>query len=179
MHPVRRVVTGHSPDGTAVFVSDQTVQPYIAGIGGGFSQLWGGDAAPSFPDDGLRPPATSYFPPVGGFRFGLFSVPPHDVVVDPSVDLGESLAAFEQQLPGLLQYMEPDNPGMHTTPTVDFEVVISGEVVLELDDGAEVTLRAGDTVVQNGTRHRWSNRGSEPAVLAVFICGAHHQRFDT
>jgi quercetin dioxygenase-like cupin family protein len=73
-------------------------------------------------------------------------------------------------------YMEPDDPGMHTTDTVDFEVVLEGEVTLELDDGATVTLRAGDTVVQNGTRHRWSNRGDAPARLAVFIVGAHHDR---
>ena len=51
-------------------------------------------------------------------------------------------------------------------------LVVSGEVWLELDDGAEVCLKRGDTVVQNGTRHRWSNRGSEPAVLAVGIIGA-------
>ena len=66
-----------------------------------------------------------------------------------------------------------DDPGMHTTDTVDFEVVISGEIVLELDDGAEKVLRAGDTNIQNGTRHRWHNRGSEPAVIATFIVGAH------
>jgi quercetin dioxygenase-like cupin family protein len=61
---------------------------------------------------------------------------------------------------------------MHTTHTVDFEVVLSGEVWLELDDGAEVCLKQGDTVVQNGTRHRWINKGTEPAVLAVGIVGA-------
>ena len=84
-------------------------------------------------------------------------------------------AAFreiEEKLPGMAAHMEPDNPGMHTTHTVDFEVVLSGEVCLELDDGAEVVLKAGDTVVQNGTRHRWTNRGSVPAVLAVGIIGA-------
>jgi quercetin dioxygenase-like cupin family protein len=62
---------------------------------------------------------------------------------------------------------------MHTTDTIDFEVVLSGEVILELDDGVEKLLRPGDTVVQNGTRHRWSNRGTEPAVMAVFTIGAH------
>jgi quercetin dioxygenase-like cupin family protein len=72
--------------------------------------------------------------------------------------------------------MEPAEPGMHTTATIDFEVLLSGSVTLELDDGAKVDLRPGDTVVQNGTRHRWSNAGTEPAVLAVFICGAHHDR---
>jgi quercetin dioxygenase-like cupin family protein len=49
-------------------------------------------------------------------------------------------------------------------------------VTLELDDGATVHLRPGDTVVQNGTRHAWRNEGTETARLAVFICGAHHER---
>ncbi|MEC7118185.1 MAG: cupin domain-containing protein [Actinomycetota bacterium] len=49
---------------------------------------------------------------------------------------------------------------------------MSGEVVLELDDGVEVTLKPGDTVVQNGTRHAWRNRTSEPAVLVVVLIGA-------
>jgi quercetin dioxygenase-like cupin family protein len=56
--------------------------------------------------------------------------------------------------------------------------VLSGTVTLELDDGAMVTLVPGDTVVQNGTRHRWGNPGTEAATLAVFICGAHHERVD-
>ena len=70
--------------------------------------------------------------------------------------------------------MEPDAPGMHTTDTIDFEVVLDGEVWLELDDGVEVHLRAGDTVVQNGTRHAWRNHGDTTARLAVFLIGAHH-----
>ena len=80
---------------------------------------------------------------------------------------------MEEKLPGLLAYLEPGNPGMHTTDTIDFEVVLSGEVILELDDGAEKVLRADDTVTQNGTCHRWGNRGTEPAVVAVFLIGAH------
>jgi quercetin dioxygenase-like cupin family protein len=72
--------------------------------------------------------------------------------------------------------MEPDAPGMHTTDTIDFEVVLEGEIWLELDDGATMHLRPGDTVVQNGTRHAWRNNGTETARLAVFICGAHHDR---
>jgi quercetin dioxygenase-like cupin family protein len=49
----------------------------------------------------------------------------------------------------------------------------NGKAVFASDDGVERVLRPGDTVVQNGTRHRWGNRGAEPAVLAVFITGAH------
>ena len=67
----------------------------------------------------------------------------------------------------------PGKPGMHTTDTIDFEVILSGEVWLELDDGEEVHLREGDTFVQNGTRHRWFNRGKVPAKIAVVLIGGH------
>jgi mannose-6-phosphate isomerase-like protein (cupin superfamily) len=177
---VRRVVTGHNSDGKAVFVSDETVGPTTLALlpGSEFHRLWGGDEAPSFPDDGSRPADSSYFPPVGGFRFGLFTIPPDEGRgVPEDLDIAAALQELEEKLPGLAQYMEPAEPGMHTTATIDFEVVLSGEVWLELDDGAEVHLKAGDTVVQNGTRHRWNNKGTVPAVLAVFICGAHHEKF--
>ena len=176
---VRRVVTGHDPSGKAVFVSDEQVPPIVPMLSPGaeFHRLWGADGPPHFPDDGSMPPHTSYFPPVGGFRFGLFSVPPAGGPPLPDdIDLEAGFAEFERLLPGLLGHIEPDNPGMHTTATVDFEVVLSGEVTLELDDGALVRLGPGDTVVQNGTRHRWSNPGDVPAVLAVFLVGAHHDR---
>ena len=70
----------------------------------------------------------------------------------------------------MLETNELDQPGMHTTDTVDMEIVISGEIILELDDGVETTLRQA-TYIQNGTRHRWHNRGAEPAVLAVAMIG--------
>lgn len=171
---VRRVVTGHR-DGKAVFASDEQVAPFTAEVmpGSAFYRLWGGDEAPTFPDTGAEPAQAMYFPPVGGFRFGLFTVAPAGMAPPEGVDVEAGMAAVEAALPGLLGHMEPDDPGMHTTDTVDFEVVLSGQVVLELDDGVETVLNPGDTVVQNGTRHRWKNPGTVPAVLAVFICGAH------
>ncbi len=60
---------------------------------------------------------------------------------------------------------------MHTTDTVNLDVVVSGEVWLELDDGEELHLHVGDWVVQNGTRHAWRDRSSEPAVLFVTLLG--------
>jgi mannose-6-phosphate isomerase-like protein (cupin superfamily) len=174
---VRRVVTGHDPWGKARFVSDEQVEPIELALlpGMSFHRLWGADEPPSFPDDGSPPDAHAYFPPVGGFRVGLFTIPPDGGPRAPAdLDVGAALADVEAKLPGLLGHMEPDNPGMHTTATVDFEIVLSGSCRLELDDGATVDLGPGDTVVQNGTRHRWSNPGTEPCVLAVFLCGAHH-----
>ncbi len=78
-----------------------------------------------------------------------------------------------EKLPRMAEVMEPSHPGTHTTDTVDLDLVISGEVFLELDDGAEVRLGPGDCVVQNGTRHAWHNRSSEPAVSFVALLGAH------
>jgi mannose-6-phosphate isomerase-like protein (cupin superfamily) len=173
----RRVVTGHDASGKAVFVSDEEVAPVALDVipGYEFFRLWGADEPLRFPDGGIMPAQPSYYPPLGGFRFGLFTVPP-DIAAGSGddLDIAALAAELEEKLPGLLPYMEPDEPGMHTTATVDFNVVLSGEVTLELDDGAMLTLGPGDTAVQNGTRHRWLNHGSEPAVLAAITVGAHH-----
>jgi quercetin dioxygenase-like cupin family protein len=64
---------------------------------------------------------------------------------------------------------------MHKTDTVDVTVVISGELVLELDDGAEVTLRPGAVVVQNGVRHAWRNRSDEPCLMAIVVMSAERE----
>src|SRR5689334_289449 len=140
---VRRVVTGHSPDGKAIFASDEVVEPVTVAMMPGyeFHHIWGADEAPRFPDDGGQPAHTAYFPPLGGFRFGVFTLPPESSVVLPDdFDQEAGQAAVEAALPGLLSHIEPDNPGMHTTATVDYEMIIAGRIILELDDGAKVTL---------------------------------------
>jgi quercetin dioxygenase-like cupin family protein len=176
---VRVVATGHDADGKAVFASDTEVEPITLDLmpGAEFHRLWGADRTASLPDDGAPPDGHTYFPPIGGFRVGFFAVPPEGRSLPEGIDIQSGLQQAEKQLPGLLQYMEPDGSGMHTTPTVDFEVVLEGEVWLELDDGEEAHLRPGDCVVQNGTRHAWRNHGTETARMAVFIVGAEHEKF--
>jgi quercetin dioxygenase-like cupin family protein len=93
-----------------------------------------------------------------------------------NLDWGAALEEFEAKVPGMLALLEPGTEGMHTTDTIDFEYVIEGEVWLELDDGVEVHLRAGDTVVQNGTRHAWHNKGSVPCRMVLCMVGAHRKR---
>ncbi len=128
---------------------------------------------------GRGPNAPRYFPPVGGFRFGFFTIPPDGGAHLPAdLDVAAALAELDERLPGMSDYLEVDEPGMHTTATVDYGVVVSGQATLELDDGATVVLHVGDTYIQNGTRHRWSNSGSEPAVLAVALIGAEHDAVD-
>ena len=174
---VRRVTTGHNALGKAVFASDTEVDGTALSLlpGAEFHRLWGADRPPHFPDAGVQPERTSYFPPLGGFRFMMFTVAPLSTAQRAVIDRQALTAEMEAKLPGLAAHMEPKHPGMHTTDTIDFEYVISGEVWLELDDGATVHLRAGDTVVQNGTRHAWRNKGSEPCRIVVFMVGVPRQ----
>jgi mannose-6-phosphate isomerase-like protein (cupin superfamily) len=178
---VRRVVTGHDHQGKAVVVSDEQVAPTTLDLlpGSEFHQLWGGDQTSTFPDAGARPSAPRYFPPAEGFRFAFFTIPPDAAGgLPPDLDIEAAFAEFNQKLPGMSEYLEPDEPGMHTTATIDYGVVLSGHATLELDDGATVVLDPGDTYIQNGTRHRWSNQGDVPAVLAIALIGAHHADID-
>jgi len=170
---VRRVTTGHDAAGKAIVVSDSLVDGIAPMLlpGAEFHRLWGADRPPQFPDAGTQPDGPSYFPPLGGFRFMMFTVAPLSPSQRAAIDRDALAADLEAKLPGLAEYIEPHSPGMHTTDTIDFEYIIAGEVWLELDEGAMVHLRAGDTVVQNGTRHAWRNTGCEPCQIVVFMVG--------
>lgn len=144
--PVRRVVTGAGPGG-ARFVHDGPVEATrFSQSGHSLYQLWGADRPRLLPDAGDEPEQEGLLPPAGGYRFSIF-------VISPSVNA------------------EAD-PGMHGTSTTDVVVVLAGEVDIELDGGEQRTLRAGDTLVQNGSPHRWVNRSGAETRVAVFTVGA-------
>lgn len=170
---IRRVVTGHSTYGKSIFASDTQIKPVVIESVPGmqFYRLWGSDSTAHFPDDGALPTMRKHFPPVGGYRVDIITVPPQSSA-PADVDPEAVEAEIKRKMPGVLEYTEPDAPGMHTTDTVDFEYVISGRVILELDDGASSELGPGDTIVQNGTRHAWRNPFSEPCQMIVFMVGA-------
>ena len=102
----------------------------------------------------------------------MFTLGPQGVGLPADFDLEAGIAEVGQKLPGMIEVLEPDNPRMHTTDTIDFVVVLSGEVWLELDGGQQTLVKAGDIVVQNGTRHAWNNRSDQPCVMAVSLIGA-------
>jgi mannose-6-phosphate isomerase-like protein (cupin superfamily) len=110
--------------------------------------------------------------PAGGSTFIVVTFPPDAVMMSP--DFRPDLAGPEHLVaaPGIAETFEMENPGMHTTPTVDYGIVLSGNVTLELDDGATVNLSAGDTFVQHGARHAWRNPNSEPTTVAFVMVGA-------
>ncbi len=156
-------------------VRDDVVEPVSPALlpGSTFTQVWGADAPVQLPSDGGEPPWSSFVPPADGFRFLLWTVPPEsEAAAIPAADVAAGFAELERALPGLLEFNEVDQPGMHTTDTVDLDVVVAGELWLELDDGAEVHLRPGDVVIQNGTRHAWHNRGTVPATIVTALVGA-------
>lgn len=173
---IRRVVTGFDERGRSVFASDTEVEALqLAALPGWkFYDIWGEDAVPSLPRPGTKPPMSTYFPPSQGHRFSFSVIPPEGTPAPDEFDEERAHAEVEAALPGLMAHLEPD--GMHTTDTVDFEIVLRGEIYLQLDDGVETLLRPGDTVVQNGTRHVWRNAGPEPVLLAVFMVGARRDK---
>jgi Cupin domain len=171
---VRLVVTGHAPDGRSVVISDGLVDPVTVSLmpGAEFHRIWGADETVRLPTDGGVPAAPGYFPPPGGFRLTFHTFAPAGSSPPADLDRDRAMAELGEKLPGVVEVREPDAPGMHTSDTVDVGVVLSGEVWLELDDGAEVRLAAGDCYVQNGTRHAWHNRAPQPCVMAIAIVGA-------
>ncbi|WP_345417480.1 cupin domain-containing protein [Pseudonocardia xishanensis] len=147
------MVTTEGHDGRSYILSDGAAATAEVGTMD-LDLLWRNDAVPALPADTEVPTEVS-FPPPGGVWVITWTIPAGTTGEDPD-DIVASTG---------------ERPGFHSTESVDVNVVLSGEVVLELDEG-EVTLRAGDLVVVNGSRHAWQNRSSEPVrVLSTIVGG--------
>jgi hypothetical protein len=174
---IRRIVTGHDDQGKAVFVSD-SVAPHAVVFkhvpGHAFAQVWATAPGASLPATAGDPTlgGGSLIPAPGGTSLMMVTFPPDAVMMNPDFDGAAAGAEMAPALPGLIECFESDSPGMHRTDSIDYGLVLSGEVWLELDDGAQRLLRQGDVAVQNGTRHAWRNKSGQPATLAFFFVGA-------
>ena len=145
-------------------VSDDEIAPMAIGDRGSSATLvWGRDDTAQFPDDGSPARLSAAFPLPGGCSVAVMELAP----------TGDDFHEFIRD--ALAPWADPDAPGMHRTATLDYDVVLEGAIGLELDDGVEVTLRPGDIVVQNGTRHRWHNRGETTARMLSVTVGAHNR----
>jgi mannose-6-phosphate isomerase-like protein (cupin superfamily) len=174
---VRRVVTGIGPEGRSGVVSDgpapraaefRTVPGFAATL------LWSTPADASVGQGRPKDETVhvSYLPAAGETRLMIVRFPPDAVMQRPDFDAAAFGGEFAANIPGLAETFEMDHPGMHTTDSVDYDVVLDGEIVLELDEGREVTLRAQDVAVQHGTRHAWRNRSDRPATMLFVLVGA-------
>lgn len=145
----RRVVTGHTPDGVSIVVSDGPVpvSREIPADGVAFHEIWNTSGAPA--------PLTA-----------VEEVDPTErELAVPPPPLGTKIR-INEFAPGHLDERGLQSP-VHRTASVDYGIVLEGEITLVLDD-SEVTLRAGDVVVQRGTDHAWANRG-EVTAKVVFV----------
>jgi mannose-6-phosphate isomerase-like protein (cupin superfamily) len=172
---VRRVVTGHDAAGRAVVLADgappvvirSPVQPGLA-----FHEVWNTTATPMPIAAGYDEPTPKHSgtaPPRGGTVIRIVDLPPEGPD-GPQFDKAQSRELFAAV--GLEKDAERHKPGrhplMHRTESIDYGIVLSGEIVLLLDD-SEVHLKAGDVVVQRGTVHAWTNRTNAICRMAFFL----------
>jgi hypothetical protein len=163
--PVRRIVTVDDEHGQSVAISDgpsPDVRTDPARPGYASTRIWVTDRTPARVRvrETLDTPHTLE-PPAGGSVCRVVTFPPED---SAKVEAGD-VQAFFAAMGSPRASVEGPHPYMQQTRTLDFCLVLEGEITLVLDAG-EVALKAGDTVVQRGTRHAWSNRSGKPCTIA-------------
>lgn len=141
---VRRVVTGHDSNGKAIVEIDEDVANVVSSRPGAeASVIW-----------------TSHGFPVNNDGFEEMN----------NRASGTTLAGGT--VFRVLKLQPGNTPRMHRTDSIDYAVVMEGEIDMELDDGESVHLKQGDVLVQRGTIHNWANRGSEPCTIAFILIDA-------
>lgn len=160
----RCVITSKHPDGKS-FVSEIKEVP-VGPLG--IIDFWGTDRSPAplFDENPLKGKPIRLEPPTQGTLFRFFEIPPaQDITPEQAEQAFASVGAAHCRVD------TRKNSMMHTTRTIDYVVILQGEVTLLLDDG-EVKLKPFDAVVQKGTNHYWINHGKEPALLMGVLLDA-------
>lgn len=170
---VRRVVTGHTQTGKSTFVMDgpaPNVMEMKSMPGLALTDLWETMGAPAINDGAadaaLRPVRLE--PPRSGTIVRIVEFPPDSAWRDRA----DAREAFESIQAGHAPDKSSSDPMMHKTNTVDYIIVLKGEIHAIMDEG-ETLLRAGDILIQRGTNHSWSVRGTEPCIVAAILVSAH------
>jgi len=141
---IRRVVTGHDAKGNAIVEVDEVAKNVISNRPGASScVVWSTKGFP-IDNDGFKDPTTAEF--------------------KTTVD-GGTVFRIVRYEPGV-------TPRNHRTDSIDYAVVISGEIDMELDNGVVAHLKPGDVLVQRGTIHNWVNRGKEACIIAFVLISA-------
>ncbi|MBA6420977.1 cupin domain-containing protein [Pseudomonas sp. 5Ae-yellow] len=173
---IKRIVTGHDSAGRSCVVSSGRLpgtESFVHSPGFSAAVVWQTTSSPRVGDEAEAPevPLTSVLPGPGGTSAILVTFPPSDQSVE-GFDPQAATAELCERLPGLGELFEADEPGFHRTDSIDYGVVLDGEIILELDDGCTSVLQSGDIVIQMGTRHAWRNAGSTPAKLLFVMVAA-------
>jgi mannose-6-phosphate isomerase-like protein (cupin superfamily) len=169
---VRRVLTGHNADGKSAFIADghaPNVKEMPSFPGLALTDLWETKGAPAsnegHADAADRP--VHLEPPKNGTILRIVEFPPDSTRPQAS----DGREGFKSIGAGHAQDRGSSDPMMHKTNTVDYIIVLKGEIYAIVDKG-ETLLHAGDVFVQRGTNHSWSVRGSEPCIIGVVLVDA-------
>ena len=170
---IRRAVTGHDDDGKSIFIIDgdaTAVKEMESMPGLALTDIWITGCSPAsnegHADAADRPIVLE--PPKSGTIFRVVEFPPDSAWRD-SADAQE---AFDSIGAGHASDQSVDDPMMHKTSTVDYLIVLKGEIWAILED-SEICLKQGDVMVQRGTNHSWSVRTEEPCLLAAVLVDAY------
>jgi hypothetical protein len=164
----RRVVIGLDADGRSCIESDELAPDRLAGPANTKCDLWRMAGVPgSFGDgDGLEDGVIT-LPPIGGLVYRIASFPP-----DSEFDRSQGYSDAHGPLAGSIAPEDSGGiAGLHVTETIDVVTMLSGELWAVMETG-ETLLRPGDTLVQRGTKHAWSNRTDKPAVIVSIMIDA-------
>lgn len=146
---MKRIVTGHSSEGKSIFLhTGKPSHTMTTALGNQMSHIWKTNAPTSLPHSG------------------------EDAALSIPESFGDMIPKSGDTLFNLITIPGNTEGVMHATDTIDYVIVVAGEIWLELEDEAEVHLTAGDCVIQNGTMHAWHTRTSNSCTIAAILIGA-------
>ena len=167
---MRRIVTGHNENGKSIITMDGPPARSIGEDVGGLFELWNTDGNEVISSDVIDRADDEIIlsPPSGGTKFRYFQINPlpegvpEDMLQEIAADAFEKVGAAHHRVD------TTKHPAMHKTETVDYIILLKGDVTLILDE-EEVNLKPFDVVVQRGTNLAWVNNGNEPALLIAVL----------
>ena len=167
---MRRIVTGHNGNGKSIVTIDGPPARSIGEDVGGLFELWNTDGNEIISSDVIDRADDEVIlsPPSGGTKFRYFQINPlpegvpEDILQEIAADAFEKVGAAHHRVD------TTKHPAMHKTETIDYIILLKGDVTLILDD-EEVDLKPFDVVVQRGTNHAWVNNGTKPALLIAVL----------
>lgn len=176
---IHRVVTGHDEHAKAVVVSNgplAVVRELDSIPGTVFHEVWNTTGPRPLIDNGADPTTDGLVlpPPANGTRIRFVDIPPDSEAFLAHGAAGMK-AAFSEIGDAAASTVKADSPHplMHRTESIDYGIVIEGELTLVLDD-SEVELKPGSVVIQRGTNHAWANRSGKPCrMLFILVDGAY------
>lgn len=175
MRKPRRIVTGHDQAGKSVVAIDSVLEPALdkPELGVAFFEIWNTAGSPARIDNGPDPTAGRKLqiePPKQGSIVRFVDFGPYQADKPPmSREMAQAAFALVGSAHASTVKEGSPHPMMHRTESVDYGIVVEGEITLILDDGSETHLQAGDVVVQRGTDHAWENRSDKPARMAFIL----------